>query len=277
MNDKISQSGQVLLITLLVLSIATTIVLSLIGRTTTDVAISNQIAESSRAFSAAEAGIEEALKTGVGSGAQVLSPGVSYSVQTFGIGGVAGVYQFLNRTPVGSAETVWLVNHGTDGTLVETPTFTSSFLDVCWTSETTTPAVLVSIFYKTSGGSYRVARGAYDPNATRAAANKFSGVTGTSGCGSGTTTYRQTISFASFTPVINPASDTLLALRLQPVYSDTAFAVSASTALPLQGSKIESVGTSGTGVTRKIIVFQSYHAPSSLFDSVIYSEGSFSR
>lgn len=55
--------GQVLLITVLVLSIAVTIALSLIGRSVTDVSMSRNLEESARAFSAAEAGIEETLLT----------------------------------------------------------------------------------------------------------------------------------------------------------------------------------------------------------------------
>jgi len=58
------QRGQAALIALLVLTVATTIGLSLIARSTTDVSITRTQEESSRAFSAAEAGIELALKSG---------------------------------------------------------------------------------------------------------------------------------------------------------------------------------------------------------------------
>ena len=146
------QNGQIVLISLLVLSIATTIALSLIGRSTTDVAISNQITESTRAFSAAEAGIEEALKSGVGtSGAQVLTAGVSYTVAKADIGGAAG-RMFSEKSQPGVTETLWLVNHNPDGSLSETPTYTAAGIDVCWSGESTTPAMSVSIFYKTAGG-----------------------------------------------------------------------------------------------------------------------------
>lgn len=279
MSDSLKfQRGQVLLISLLVLSIATTVALSLIGRSTTDVTISNQISESSRAFSAAEAGIEEALKTGVGTGgAQVLTAGVTYNVSKADIGGTAGAYVFPKKVSRGTTETMWLVSHNADGTLAETPTYTAAGIDVCWSSETTTPAMIASILYKTAGGQYRVAKGAYDPDATRAATNKFSPPTATSGgCGAGTgTTYKQTVTFGSFTPLINPASDTLLMLRLQPVYADVSLAINASGALPLQGNRLESTGTSETGLTRKIVVYREFRSPPSIFDSVIYSQGSF--
>lgn len=276
MNDH-RQDGQVLLISLLVLTIATTVALSLIGRSTTDVSISNQINESSRAFSAAEAGIEESLKIGTGTNVpRVLTSGATYTVLKANIGGATGAYIFPKKINPGTTETLWLVNHNADGTLVETPTYTATGIDLCWSQETITPAMIVSVVYKTAGGEYRVAKGAYDPDATRALTNKFSGVTSSSGgCGAGTgTTYKQTVTFSDFS--FNPALDTLLMLRLQPIYSDAIFAVNAgSSSLPLQGAKLESSGVSGAGVTRKIVVYQQYRSPPAIFDSVIYSQGSF--
>lgn len=278
MTNQKPQEGQVLLISLLVLSIATTVALSLVSRSTTDVTISNQISESSRAFSAAEAGIEEALKAGVGtSGTQVLTAGISYAVSKADIGGSAGAYVFPKKISHGTTETLWLVNHNADGTLVETPTYTNATIDVCWSEESTVPAMIVSVLYKTAGGLYQVARGAYDPDSGRALTNNFSGVTSTSGgCGEGTgTTYKQTITFGGFTPAITPVSDTLLMLRIQPLYADANIAVSAVGTLPIQGNKLESTGTSEGGLARKIVVYQQYRSPPSVFDSVIYSQGSF--
>ncbi|HRR05567.1 MAG TPA: hypothetical protein P5325_02065, partial [Candidatus Woesebacteria bacterium] len=55
-------SGQALLIILLVLSVALTTGLALVARTTTDISISEKETASSKAFEAAEAGIEEALR-----------------------------------------------------------------------------------------------------------------------------------------------------------------------------------------------------------------------
>ncbi|MCL4359668.1 hypothetical protein M1555_00235 [Patescibacteria group bacterium] len=283
MSTRRQESGQILLITLLILSVVSTIVLSLVGRSTTDVAITNQITESARAFSAAEAGVELSLQSGAGSGGvQVLSPGVTYNVTRADIGGAPGVYQFPKKTTKGTSEILWLVNHNSDGSLSEVPTYTASSIDVCWSSETTMPALIVSVYYKAAGsGNYLVARGAYDPDANtggaRSAANHFSAVTATTGgCGAGTgTAYKETITFSSFSPAVNPTSDTLLFMKLQPVYSDTSLAINAGSALPLQGNRIESSGSSSTGITRKIIVYQLYRSPPSLLDNVISSEGSF--
>ncbi|MGB9585898.1 MAG: hypothetical protein ACPL7A_00585, partial [Anaerolineales bacterium] len=57
-------SGQALLIILLVMAVGLTIGLAVISRSVTDIRISRQEEESARMFSVAEAGIEEALKAG---------------------------------------------------------------------------------------------------------------------------------------------------------------------------------------------------------------------
>ena len=270
-----SQSGQIVLIVLLVLTIATTIALSLISRSTTDVTISSQLEDSSRAFGAAEAGIEEALKSGTGTGgAKVLTAGVTYSASVSSIGGVAGVFQFSKKSFRGVTETLWLVSHNADGTLAETPTYTNPSLSICWTSETTKPAIAASILYKRAG-IYYVAKDAFDPDATRAATNTFSGVTASSGGCGVPSMYRRLITFADYG--INPVTDTLLMLRIRPVYSDTQLAIDAPVALPLQGNKIESSGTTGAGITRKILVYRQYHVASGIFDRSLYSQSSLSH
>ncbi|MBI4066664.1 hypothetical protein HY411_03020 [Candidatus Gottesmanbacteria bacterium] len=276
------ESGQIVLVTLLTLTVVTTIVLSLIGRTTTDVSISNQIEESTRAFNAAEAGIEEALKSGT-TGTFTLA-GLSYTIQQYDIGGSTGIYSFPRKTTKGSVETLWLVEHDEediDGDLDTSelldagPYYTVNTIDLCWSSETVTPAVVVGVYYKTAAGEYRVAKGAYDPEyATRG--NNFSGVTASAGgCGAETgTTYRQTIDFTTFLPSINPASDIVLFLRIQPLYSDTKIVVNAPATLPLQGKQISSSGTSTGGITRKIVVYRQFRTPPLILDHVIYSQGS---
>lgn len=268
-----STSGQVLLITLLVLSVAVTIALSLIGRGTMDANMSANLEESARAFNAAEAGIEDALKTGLGSnGAQVLSPGLTYSVNVSMIAGAASVYQLPKKTTRGTTETVWLANHNADGTLNETPAYSGSTLSVCWSSESTVPAIEITLLYK-RGTAYMVSKSAFDPDATRAGTNKFtnSGIS-IPGCGIANY-YGATVDFTSLGVV---GGDTLLALRLTPRYADTRIAIDpGAITLPQQGNQVESTGSTAGGVNRKIIVFQQYKAPSSIFDASIYSQNSF--
>jgi len=265
------KKGQILLITLLVLSVAMTIALALLARTTTDISISNQIEESSRAFSAAEAGIEEALKTGT-SNSVVLSPGVTYNVTVATVGGAAGVYTFPRTTLRDNTESLWLVEHNPDGSLNETLTYMNPTIDLCWSTQTTAPALVATILYK-RGSAYAIAKGAWDPDAVRRSTNQFSQPTAAAGgCGSASM-YRQLVTFSDFG--INPASDILLAIRLRPTYNNTQIAVNAAGVLPLQGNRIESTGTTTTGVTRRVIVYQQYRSPGTIFDAVIYSQSSF--
>lgn len=278
-----AQAGQIVLITLLVLTIATTVALSLMSRTTMDTAISNQIEQSSRAFSAAEAGIEEALQSGVGtSGTKVLSGGeASYTVNVSNIGGAAGVFEFPKKSQRGVTETLWLVNHNASGALVEIPTYTNGSIGICWSTEVTIPAIIATLLYKEStDGSYRVAKAAFDPQNARRATNNFQAPTAmVGGCGGKTdTTYRATITFSVLNPSINYNTDTLLALRVRTVYSDAKLAIDTnSEVLPLQGNKIDSTGTTTSGTNRKIVVFQQYRSPATIFDAALYSQGSINK
>ena len=266
-----NQSGQVLLFTLLALAVVTTIGLAIIGRTSTDVSISNRIEESARAFSAAEAGIERALLEGEDITTTVLTPGVNYTVNVTTQGGI-GLFQFPNKSSLGAVETLWLTDHdSTTGQLDLNPDndFQGASLDICWTNETTVPALSASVYYLTAG-EYRTYRSVWDPSGR---IQNATGSTTTPGAGcnvSGATNlYAATLSLAGF-----PGSDTLLALRLQPLFSETQVYINPSDVLPLQGKKVESIGETATGVTRKIVAFAEYRTPPVIFDSVIYTSGS---
>jgi len=270
------ERGQILLITILVLTVATTIALSLIGRATVDLSMSNQLEESTRAFDAAEAGIETALKTGTG-GTAAVGTGTNYSVTVNQIGGATGVYQLSHKTTQGTTETLWLVNHAADGSLDETPVYTTTTLPVCWSKPDaggTDAALIIAVLYKKADSSYQVARVAADPDAATRA-NNFDAAVGTSGCGLGY--YQTTLNFTALGLTLSGVSkDTLLSLRIRPEYADTNIAVDGGvTGLPKQGNIIESTGTTGTGISRKVVVYQQYRSAASIFDNVIYSQADF--
>lgn len=274
-------SGQIVLITLLVLAIATTVALSLISRTTNDASVTRDVEESARAFSAAEAGIEQALLSASGTnGAIALSAGVSYNVNVSIMSGAQGLYELPKKTLQGNTETIWLVDHDqSNGNLLETPTYTSGSISFCWSKKSATeiPAIVATLLYK-KAGVYKTAKATFDPDTvSRTTANNFAGTYTVGGCGGTTgTDYRATVTFATMNPteVINPAVDTLIALRLRPVYYDSKLVVDAgATILPAQGYIIESTGTTVGGTNRKIVVYQQYRSPSTIFDAALYSEG----
>jgi Tfp pilus assembly protein PilX len=278
-----SQRGQTVLIALLVLTIATTVGLSLIARSTTDIAITRSLEESARAFSAAEAGVEKALVTGVSVSSPVATQqGTSYTVTVAPVtADAANALVFSGKTLTGDTETVWLTAHGASGLIDDSvPVYTAPTIDVCWSSESVTPAIETTILYKkSSDNSYRIVKGAYDPDSTRAggsSGNQFLTPTATSGgCGANSnTTYRTRLTFS---PGIDPASDVLIAIRIRPVYSAAQIAVLPSAVLPVQGNQIISEGKTVGGISRKIVVYQSYKSPGTLFDTGIYSQGSFAR
>ncbi len=280
-HNKRHQGGQAALIALLVLTVATTVGLSLIARGTTDVSVSRDIEESSRAFSAAEAGVEEALRSGIASANTVDEKLLlQYNVTVASVSATpTDPFIFPKKTVSENTETVWLVDHNNDGTTIEIPTYTTNSIDVCWSSEPTTPALFVTLLYKEStdatGNPYRVAKGAYDP--LQRANNNFLVPTSVAGgCGAGTnTTYKQTITFSGLNATIDPATDTLIALRVRPIYSGTQLVVRPTQTLPFQGNRIESVGQTQSGINRKIVVYQQYKSPAAIFDAAVFSEGSF--
>lgn len=266
-----------LLITILVLTVATTIALSLIGRSTIDLSMSNQLEESSRAFSAAEAGIEQALESGLG-GTQVLTSNARFNVSVASIGGTSSVYQMQRKTSKGTTETIWMVDHNDDGTLDLSSGFQNTAVNLCWSQEIVTPALIVSVLYiEGTDGSYKVARSAIDSSAaTRANNFDDTSITGSGGCGL-SNYYQKQINFTALGLTLGGASgDTILELRVRPEYSDTTLAIDPGGAtLPKQGNRIESTGTTGSGVTRKVVVYQQYRSAGSIFDHVIYSQSSF--
>lgn len=280
------ERGQTALIALLVLTIATTVGLSLVARSTTDISMTRTLEESARAFSAAETGVEVALKTGALVSADSDSElGTIYTATVSAVrGSVTSPLVFPSKTPAGDTATVWLTDHDTNDVIDDTtPVYSNPSIYVCWSKESDLemPALVVTILYKEStDNSYRIAKAAYDPDDTRrggANANYFTAPE-TGNCGDTKTSYKQTITFASFTPAIDPASDVLIALRIRPVYYPAQLAILPMVQdLPVQWNLVESVGKTASGVNRKIVVTQAYRSPSSIFDAAIYSQQDFSR
>lgn len=271
--------GQAALIALLVLTIATTVGLSLMARSTTDISITRNLEESARAFSAAEAGIESVLKTGIATSETLNQQlGTSYNVQVASISASATTpLVFPSETDKEETGTVWLVNHTAIGTVDDSvATYTQPYIDVCW-SKATSPeaALLVTVLYKessdVSGNPYRVVKSVYDPVAGRTQ-NVTAPLNTTGGCGDGKTDYLGRVTFNTLNPEIAPGSDVLIAVRLRPIYNRVQLAVLPAQDLPYQGFQITSDGQTPSGITRRILVFQSYKAPASIFDAAVVSQ-----
>ncbi len=273
-------TGQIVLILVLVTVVGLTVGLSLVSRTVTDIRISSQIEQSNRAFTAAEAGVESALKGAVIGGPTGIVSLADYNVtanyNVSAIGGTNATYSFP-ITETNNSQTVWLTDHNADGSLDESTTYSpDSELDICWGSGDTNPAVIFTLFYK-EGTEYKITKGAYDPaTVSRGVSNYFLTANSVGSYCDGSFKFKKTIKFSSASPdgFGISSSSKLLALRIRPLYENTILAVKppVGTNLPVQGKIITSVGKTDTGVVRKMQVIQSYPILPAQLDYTLFTE-----
>jgi hypothetical protein len=291
------ESGQALLLVVLSLAIVLTIILSILSRSITDIAVTTRSEEAMRAFSAAEAGVEQALVIGTDIGGAIGDSNFSAKVSGF----AQGTKEFANPAGALAGESVlfWFVAHNSTTGEIEctasNPCFTGSQFKICWgesgtgAGNPTTPAIEVSIFYAATPGSLgttRIARATYDPNTTRRTANNFLAPDGgTCTTGGESFQFQKIIDLTSLgVPSGSYSAQNGLQfakVRLfyntdvtQPVGIDVNQA--GNGLLPSQGLKIESTGQSGES-NRKINVFQGFGEVPPIFDSVVFSPGGLTK
>ncbi len=297
------QAGQALLLIVLSLAIVLTIILSILSRSVTDIAVTSRSEEAMRAFSAAEAGVEQALVIGADVGGAIGDSNFSATVTGF----AKGEKEFANPAGAIAGESVlfWFVSHNdTTGEIectASNPCFTGSQFKICWgesgtgAGNPTTPAIEVSVFYANTPGSIgttRIARATYDPFTARGGIipNNFSAPdVGTCTAGDQGFQFQKLINLTTLTGIPDNFSAfyrnqnglQFVKVRLfyntdvtQPVGIDVNQV--GNGLLPSQGLKIESTGQAG-GSNRKIDVFQGFGEPPPIFDSVIFSPGGLTK
>ncbi|OGM25170.1 hypothetical protein A2627_00165 [Candidatus Woesebacteria bacterium RIFCSPHIGHO2_01_FULL_39_28] len=286
--------GQALLLVLLGMAITLTVVISILSRSVTDVSISSKEDEALRAFSAAEAGVEKALLTGVYTGGSL--DGANYAGTAAGVASGALQYVYPNDIPSGESAAVWLVSHNSSGNLSCTSPLTcfrGTQMKVCWgdPSLPITPALEVSIYYDTAQtgvssqnfASVRVARLAVDP-ATRTPSDYFDNTGIISGCtiNDSSFAYYKIIDFtaAGLVPCYSTAGCLLnVRFRMHYNYSGTDVpqplgvdVTGSGSTLPGQGTLIQSTGTAGDS-TRKVTVQKLFSQTPSIFDYGVFGLG----
>lgn len=279
-TNKRNERGEIILIILLVMAVGLTIGLAVASRSITDVRLSNQIEESSRAFSAAEAGIEEILKAGLISSGSTLTGsigGTNYNVQLNSLGST-NIFTFPTEIQEGDAQTIWLVNQKPDGSGPDDSTrvYNGQSIDICWEDlgTVTVPAVEVAFLFKAMpSGEYKVARDGFDPISR---SNGFSNASSSNNCNmSGSTVYSKNVNLNFGTPEVsfNNPTDIPIAFRIRPVYEATKIAAKGQGAnnIPEQGKNIVSTGQTNSGVERRWNVVQTYASPNDIFDYAIWS------
>lgn len=275
-----SESGQALVLVLLSLSVVLTLILYILSRSVTDVAVSSKQEEAVRAFSAAEAGIERSLVVGAGfpnatdiGNAQYTTTYTDYAY---------GSSEFSFPTPVlyGDTVTVWFVSHNSSGQMVcnppPLPCFSGTQMKVCWgnpgtSSEVaTTPAIEVSVYYKPPSdityANLNVGRAFIDPYVVRREGNSniLAPDTPSEPCRVGTQTYafQKVINFADIKIPAGTygAQNGMQLAQIRMLYNNVSqvigVGVTGST-LPSQGKVVDSTGEAG-GSNRRIKVFQGW-------------------
>lgn len=256
------QKGQIVLIVLLIMVVGLTMGLAVISRSVTNIKMSTQTEQSQRAFSAAEAGIEEFLRAGT-IGTYPIG-GASFTVSKSGVGGGIDPY-VIKDVARDDTQTIWLAAHNADGTINEiSGWYNETTINLCWDGNAALEAILL---YK-GGGVYKVSRYAVDPNDGRRGSNQFDPPDDGGGCAD--LSKKKTISL--------PALTVRIALRLRPIYSGDSLGVEPVIpgVLPSQGDLIESLGQSAE-TSRKVQVFQSYPVLPPIFDYVLFSGQSLTK
>jgi len=274
-------SGQAVLLVILGMAAVLTIVLSVVSRSVTDVSVTNVEEGSSKAFSAAEAGIEKLL-VGDTSSISNLDLGNNASIQSaqsLVLGEGENSFDFPDTYNSGDLATVWFVSHDETNiqklTCTGKPCFNGTSFSIHWNGDV---AVEVSVYYDTNGNSgviastpnfsgVKVKRFAFDPNATRNN-NKFSATIASS---------QQGYSYSSGDISLSGLNRPLFA-RVKFLYgSASGFRVTTvGGTLPSQGRLLVSKGAA-SNATRQIEVRDYYRAPIEVFEAGIFSQGDLTK
>ena len=257
-SSRIHQKGQALLIVVLVMVIALTVGLSVASRSITTLRTSLEEANSQKAFSAAEAGVENAIKSGQ-SVNTAQSLGNNATISQVSITTLSG-NQFLpnNGNPIPKDEGVdlWLSNYPDYGSKL------SGTVNIYWgnaSNKCNDAALEIILISGSSIANPTITRYAVDPDSCsgRRASNHFSTP------GNGTTINGHAFNNSASLTVSNG-----ITARIIPLYISTPVGVSADFSFPSQGKIITSIGASG-GTQRKIQFYQGYdELPSELYYSL---------
>lgn len=252
----LKQGGQTLLIVVLAVVIALTVSLSVASRMITNIKTTTEEANSQKALSAAEAGIERALQK-ITSTEAPITDNLTYTATVSTLKGSQLLLNGGNIITKDEGVDLWFVEHNSDGT----PNYSSSWTgtvtiywgntgDNCSTSQiSNTMAALEVVVVSGTKETPSVNRYAIDPcDLRRNDYNKFSeeDETGTFSIAGRDFKYRKQISITNG-----------MIARIIPLYANAPIAVVGSVDLPSQGSVINSTGTSGS-TERRITVFQGY-------------------
>lgn len=266
--------GQVLLIVVLTMIVALTVGLSIASRTITNLKISKQNEESQRAFQAAEAGIEKAIKSGIATGSDTsnLSNQSSFKTTTTTLSGTTFLLNGGELVEQDAGIDVWLSEYPAYTNLLGALPKPPATITLYWgegqtdcnvLNSSSTVSVLEILVLSGSKANPTLQKLIYDPCSPARINNAGAVTTGTSVIGGVTLKYSNTAQISITNGLI---------MKIIPIYNSTKIGIESSEALPSQGSIIESLGKSGDTV-RKVQYFSSYpQIPLEIFPYSIISQ-----
>jgi hypothetical protein len=251
--NKIMKKGQILLITVMLLATVMTLILSVTFQSSTETQMTKLEQESQKALAAAEAAIESSLLSGgntiIGEGEGLLS-----------IPGFTGSATFLSNTsdtftsPVlakDSAYTFYLGEYNFSNNIISNSA--GQNITICFNSASTNPAIEITLL-KTSG----IKKYVVDPDSRIAHAYSPS-----SGCSAD-----DSFEYSYTVPGTDIGADGKI-LLVRSLYASSRLVFYGSGNLPLQGKTISSEAKSTTGVSKKVVLFQSYpQFPAEFFTTI---------
>ena len=242
-----SKRGQILLITVMILATIMTVVLSVSFQSVTETQTTKLEEDSQKALAAAEAAIEASLK---GGGNVIIGEGSLSNFLGSGITGDATIASIASNkftTPTlakDTAYTFYLRDYNP-----QTKTFSGTTLSetvtVCFNAGTFNPAVEITLIKN----NQQVAKYTIDPS---------SRINGAASPNAGTCPlddnfdYYYQISGAD----ISANNSTLMIVRV--MYAPTKLVFGRSSDFPSQGNTVSSSAKTQTGVSKKVVLFQSY-------------------
>lgn len=261
------------MIVLLLLALAATIGLATSHQEIADTRMTEVQEGSLRAFSAAEAGIEEVLhdwQTGQASPAKInLDSGkVIIEAVDVGEGEIAFTLPLAEEVEPGDFIILWLTDHKADGTLDLQGRYPGNRrLKVCWESNSEEKAALELVLFYLEEGRYKTERWAFDPERDRSENFALPDRVGCAGLPSGAT-------------IVLPKGIPLF--LLVEAYYYPLFRIGAEQgagvirSFPSQGKLVTSAGEVERGeevVSRRLRVFQSWDLPPLVFLEPLFSGG----
>lgn len=298
------EQGQVAIMLLLVMVVSLAIGLSVAGRSVNEITTSANTENSSRAFSAAEAGIEEMLYQNPDLGTANSSPNISFSNNSKATdvswnANLPEPQKALEHPAFGkdSFEQFWLIHPTLDCTGVDcytAGTFQIYFGDKTQDYSAATgipenqPAIEVHIILKSTNGSIYDKRYFYDSyNGAPSGRNdnKFEGCATLNPAGILTNDYTELRQFYCMVQVPstgsykNDPNDTPMMIRVRLLYTNSTHPLAVkpvSGSLPLQASIYRSTGIAGN-VQRKLQVFRNKAVMPQFFDFALFSAGELSK